>query len=59
MKADPQCAARTQLWNLHARDWDADLLELFGLPAETCRGACPPATVRDDARGRAHGAVVR
>jgi glycerol kinase len=30
--ADPQCAARTQLWNLHTRDWDADLLRLFGLP---------------------------
>jgi len=31
--ADPQCAARTQLWNLQARDWDAELLALFGLPA--------------------------
>ena len=31
--ADPQCAARTQLWNLHGRDWDAELLHLFGLPA--------------------------
>lgn len=30
--ADPQCAARTQLWNLHTRDWDAELLALFGLP---------------------------
>ena len=30
--ADPQCAARTQLWNLGTRDWDADLLALFGLP---------------------------
>ena len=30
--ADPQCAARTQLWNLHARDWDPELLALFGLP---------------------------
>ena len=30
--ADPQCAARTQLWNLHTRDWDAQLLRLFGLP---------------------------
>ena len=30
--ADPQCAARTQLWNLQSRDWDADLLRLFGLP---------------------------
>jgi glycerol kinase len=31
--ADPQCAARTQLWNLHSRDWDGELLDLFGLPA--------------------------
>lgn len=31
--ADPQCAARTQLWNLHTRDWDDELLRLFGLPA--------------------------
>jgi glycerol kinase len=31
--ADPQCAARTQLWNLQSRDWDPDLLALFGLPA--------------------------
>jgi glycerol kinase len=30
--ADPQCAARTQLWNLHTRDWDPELLHLFGLP---------------------------
>ena len=29
---DPQCAARTQLWNLHTHDWDPELLELFGLP---------------------------
>ncbi len=30
--ADPQCAARTQLWNLAQRDWDPELLSLFGLP---------------------------
>ncbi len=30
--ADPQCAARTQLWSLAARDWDPELLALFGLP---------------------------
>ena len=30
--ADPQCAARTQLWNLATRDWDPGLLDLFGLP---------------------------
>ena len=32
MFADPQCAARTQLWNLQTRDWDPELLALFGLP---------------------------
>jgi len=37
--ADPQCAARTQLWNLQTRDWDDDLLRLFGLPA-----GCLPAS---------------
>ncbi len=37
--ADPQCAARTQLWNLQSRDWDADLLRLFRLPA-----GCLPAS---------------
>ena len=31
--AEPQCAARTQLWDIHARDWDPGLLALFGLPA--------------------------
>lgn len=37
--ADPQCAARTQLWNLHTRDWDPVLLRLFGLPE-----GCLPST---------------
>ncbi len=32
MLADPQCAARTQLWNIHTRDWDHELLSLFGIP---------------------------
>lgn len=31
--ADPQCAARTQLWNIATRDWDPELLALFGVPA--------------------------
>lgn len=39
LAADPQCAARTQLWNLHARDWDPELLRLFNLPA-----GCLPAS---------------
>ncbi len=29
---DPQCASRTQLWNIGTRDWDPDLLALFGVP---------------------------
>lgn len=33
MFADPQCAARTQLWNLRTRDWDPALLSLFGVPS--------------------------
>jgi glycerol kinase len=40
--ADPQCAARTQLWNLHTRDWDASLLEMFGLPPEALLPRCVP-----------------
>ena len=39
LAADPQCAARTQLWNLHTRDWDPELLRLFNLPA-----GCLPAS---------------
>jgi glycerol kinase len=41
LAADPQCAARTQLWNLHSRDWDADLLRLFGLPREPLPASAP------------------
>ena len=39
--ADPQCAARTQLWNIRTRDWDPELLALFGLP-EGCLPKCVP-----------------
>lgn len=39
--ADPHCAARTQLWNLARRDWDPELLALFGLP-EGHLPACVP-----------------
>jgi glycerol kinase len=43
--ADPQCAARTQLWNLSTRDWDPELLALFGLPGgflPRCVPTCHP-----------------
>ena len=41
LAADPQCAARTQLWNLHSRDWDPELLRLFGLPREPLPASAP------------------
>ncbi|MDX8411623.1 MAG: FGGY family carbohydrate kinase [Mariprofundaceae bacterium] len=31
---DPANASRTMLWNMESRDWDANLLHLFGLPLE-------------------------
>lgn len=38
---DPANAARTLLWNLRALDWDAELLELFGIPPETLPRCVP------------------
>jgi len=32
--ADPGNASRTLLWNMHTRDWDAHLLEMFKLPRQ-------------------------
>ncbi len=29
---DPSNASRTLLWNIHQRDWDPDLLQIFGVP---------------------------
>jgi glycerol kinase len=30
---DPSNASRTMLWNIHARQWDADLLKMLNVPA--------------------------
>lgn len=38
---DPQCASRTQLWNLETRTWDPELIALFGVPADVLP-ACVP-----------------
>ncbi|MDH5180929.1 MAG: FGGY family carbohydrate kinase [Gammaproteobacteria bacterium] len=34
-------ASRTQLWSLKSNDWDAELLTLFGIPAD-CLPECKP-----------------
>jgi glycerol kinase len=38
---DPSNAQRTLLWNITHRDWDAELLEWFGVPRR-CLPACRP-----------------
>ena len=40
-KVDPANAARTLLWNLRELDWDAELLELFGIPREVLPDCVP------------------
>lgn len=39
--ADPANASRTQLWNLVSKNWDEDLLNLFGIPV-SCLPECVP-----------------
>jgi glycerol kinase len=53
--AEPQCAARTQLWNIHERDWDPELLALFGLP----QGFLPASVPTIHAWGTLDAAGVR
>ena len=38
---DPANASRTQLWNLTNKNWDPDILDIFGIP-ETCLPVCVP-----------------
>jgi glycerol kinase len=40
-KVDPQCASRTQLWNLETRTWDPELTALFGVPREVLPRCVP------------------
>jgi len=41
MLVDPGNASRTLLWNMHARDWDAHLLDMFALPREPLPSCVP------------------
>ncbi|MGD8577448.1 MAG: FGGY family carbohydrate kinase [Thiohalophilus sp.] len=43
-RADPVNASRTQLWSLKDRDWNDQLLALFGIPRELLP-ACSPSLV--------------
>jgi glycerol kinase len=54
--AEPQCAARTQLFNLRTRDWDPALLALFGLPAGFLPASAP--TIHDWGTLEAGGIAV-
>ncbi|HEX9182288.1 MAG TPA: FGGY family carbohydrate kinase [Burkholderiales bacterium] len=54
--AEPQCAARTQLYNLRTRDWDTELLALFGLPAGFLPASAP--TIHDWGTLEAAGIAV-
>jgi len=51
---DDANAQRTQLWNIHSRDWDERLLSLFGLPADPLP-VCRPVM---DAYGRLQAADI-
>jgi glycerol kinase len=42
---DPSNASRTLLWDIHKGDWDADLLELFGVPEEVLPEVVPSSGV--------------
>lgn len=39
--SDPVNASRTQLLNIRSRDWDPELLKLFGLPAQALPAVVP------------------
>ncbi len=45
LRVDPSNAGRTLLWNLASRDWDPQLLELFGIAREWLP-ACAPTRYR-------------
>ncbi|MDZ7662155.1 FGGY family carbohydrate kinase [Thiohalophilus sp.] len=53
-RADPVNASRTQLWSLQERDWDPDLLALFGIP----RTLLPPCVPNLAPYGQLAGADV-
>ena len=42
---DPTNASRTMLWDIHQSAWDAELLELFGVPAEVLPDVVPSSHV--------------
>ena len=39
--SDPVSASRTLLWNIHKKDWDADLVDYFGLPYDALPSCVP------------------
>jgi len=48
---DPSNASRTLLFNIHEMDWDADQLDLLGVPRATLPRVCDNAEVLGETRG--------
>ncbi|MDR0788472.1 MAG: glycerol kinase GlpK [Gemmatimonadota bacterium] len=55
---DPTNASRTLLFNLDSREWDASLLDLFGVPAALLPSVRPSSEVYANSVGRAFGAEI-
>lgn len=48
---DPSNASRTQLFDIHALDWDEDLLGLYGVPRACLPAVLPSAAERGETQG--------
>ena len=55
---DPSNASRTLLYNIHADDWDEELLRLFNIPRSMLPGLVPSSGVCGDSEARLLGASV-
>ncbi len=55
---DPTNASRTLLWDIHRSAWDAELLELFGIPASVLPEVKPSSHVIATTKESAFGAEI-
>jgi glycerol kinase len=55
---DVSNASRTMLMNLETLDWDADMLEVMGIPRAMLPNICPSSTIYGHAKGALEGIPV-